>query len=153
MPRPRKIRSRFTPTSTCRNRPPSLRANGSRECAPDDRLREAIQRQKPRRNSGLLRRYAPRNDGRIRVRIPAAQMAPEFCMIRSPEKTRAWGMPGAQSTRSLACEIKKHTSVVTARSTGKTRHSRTQWFYGFLRALPDDRALLPPSLAEHRPQA
>jgi hypothetical protein len=24
--------------------PPSLRANGSRECAPDDRLREAIHR-------------------------------------------------------------------------------------------------------------
>jgi len=25
----------------------------------------------------------------------------------------AWGTPGAQCTRSLACEIKKHTSVVT----------------------------------------
>ena len=33
---------------------PSLRANGSRECAPDDRLREAIQR--PQRKPGLLRR-------------------------------------------------------------------------------------------------
>src|SRR5882672_1206171 len=28
---------------------------------------------------------------------------------------------------------------------GITRRSRTQWFYGFLRALPGDRALLPPS--------
>jgi hypothetical protein len=32
----------------------SLRANGSRECAPDDRLREAIQ--KPQKQPGLLRR-------------------------------------------------------------------------------------------------
>jgi hypothetical protein len=39
----------------------SLRANGSRERAPDDRLREAIQRSRPG-TAGLLRRYAPRND-------------------------------------------------------------------------------------------
>jgi hypothetical protein len=32
-------------------------------------------------------------------------------------KQRAWGMPGAQCTRSLACECEtKHTSVVTAGS-------------------------------------
>src|SRR6267378_3145538 len=49
---------------------PSLRATGSRECAPDDRLREAIhaspslraQRSK-KQGAGLLRRGAPRNDG------------------------------------------------------------------------------------------
>jgi hypothetical protein len=41
----------------------SLRANGSRECAPDDKLREAIHPTAKRKN-GLLRRYAPRNDGR-----------------------------------------------------------------------------------------
>ena len=35
--------------------PPSLRANGSRECAPDDRLREAIHVAAQRKN-GLLRR-------------------------------------------------------------------------------------------------
>ena len=39
-----------------------LRANGSRECAPDDRLHEAIHRAAQRKN-GLLRRCAPRNDG------------------------------------------------------------------------------------------
>src|SRR5712664_1882144 len=38
---------------------PSLRANGSRECAPDDRLHEAIHRAAPRKN-GLLR--SARND-------------------------------------------------------------------------------------------
>jgi hypothetical protein len=52
---------------------PSLRTNGSRECAPDDRLREAIHLAAQRKN-GLLRRFrlrslsyggqvAPRNDG------------------------------------------------------------------------------------------
>ena len=42
---------------------PSLRANGPRECAPDDRLRE--QSIVARRKHGLLRRFAPRNDGRV----------------------------------------------------------------------------------------
>src|SRR6202008_5140034 len=32
---------------------------------------------------------------------------------KSSAPIRAWGMPGAQCTRSLACKIKKHTSVVT----------------------------------------
>ena len=32
--------------------------------------------------------------------------------------------------------------------TGIARHSRTQWFYGLCRALPGDRALLPPSSAD-----
>src|ERR1700676_3282598 len=45
-----------------RSRPPSLRATGSRECAPDDRLREAILFRHIN-NYGLLRRFAPRNDG------------------------------------------------------------------------------------------
>jgi hypothetical protein len=40
---------------------PSLRATGSRECAPDDKLREAIHLATGRK-SGLLRRFAPRND-------------------------------------------------------------------------------------------
>jgi hypothetical protein len=42
----------------------------------------------------------------------------------------------------------KHTSVVTARSTGITRHSLHNGFNGLLRALPGDRACLSPSLAE-----
>src|SRR4030081_3489982 len=41
---------------------PSLRANGSRECAPDDKLREAIQLCRAKKEAGLLRRFAPRND-------------------------------------------------------------------------------------------
>src|SRR5258705_13603644 len=41
---------------------PSLRANGSRECAPDDRLHEAIHLAAKRKN-GLLR--SARNDGKL----------------------------------------------------------------------------------------
>src|SRR6266852_7427070 len=42
----------------------SLRANGSRECAPEDRLREAIHLSSYAFTwrDGLLRRFAPRND-------------------------------------------------------------------------------------------
>src|SRR5665213_4249620 len=64
-----------------------------------------------------------------------------------PLKQRAWGMPGAQCTRSLVCAMvtaEMHTSI-HSEFTGITRHSRTQWFYGLLRALPGDRAFLPPS--------
>jgi hypothetical protein len=57
-------------------------------------------------------------------------------------------MPGARCTRSLVCEIGKHTSVVT---TGSPVHSGipcANGFNGLLRALPGDRALLPPSPVE-----
>jgi len=40
--------------------------------------------------------------------------AREFCISYLPsEHQRAQGKPGARRTRSLACKIKKHTSVVT----------------------------------------
>src|SRR5258707_10172785 len=59
-------------------------------------------------------------------------------------------MPGARCTRSRAwCVV--NTRVSHHRSTGTSRHSRTQWFYGLFRALPGDRALLPPSSAELLP--
>jgi hypothetical protein len=45
----------------------SLRANGSRECAPDDRLREAIQLWRSGYKAGLPRRYAPRNDAGLKT--------------------------------------------------------------------------------------
>src|SRR5712671_5910119 len=68
----------------------------------------------------------------------------------SSAQKRAWGMPGARCTRSLVCTCsgRKHTS--NNEYTGITRHSRTQWFYGLCRALPGDRALLPPSLRGYR---
>jgi hypothetical protein len=59
-------------------------------------------------------------------------------------------MPGARRARSLACEIKKHTSVVTT-VTPEHPAFPTQWVYGLYRALPGDRAFLSPSSAELRP--
>src|SRR6516162_7472953 len=56
-------------------------------------------------------------------------------------------MPGASAnTHGLACKWKKHTSVV---ATGEAVSPAfpARWFYGFLRALPGDLALLPPSSA------
>ena len=64
---------------------------------------------------------------------------------------RAQGMPGARRARSLACKIKKHTSIVTTVTPDFTRHSPRDGFNGFLRALPGDRACLPPSPAEILP--
>jgi hypothetical protein len=40
----------------------------------------------------------------------------------------------------------KHTSIVTTVTPEIARHSPRNGFNGFLRALPGDRALLPPSL-------
>ena len=55
----------------------SLRANGSRKCAPDDRLRETIH-VAAKLKSGLLRRFAPRNDVEYDSAI-SRRDAPELC--------------------------------------------------------------------------
>jgi hypothetical protein len=62
------------------------------------------------------------------------------------------GMPGARRARSLACKGRKHASK-SPRSRRKHPAFPAQWFYGLFRALPGDRALLPPSpvkIASHR---
>src|SRR5260370_34488387 len=51
-------------------------------------------------------------------------------------------MPGARCTRSLACEFKKHTSVVTTGPDGFNRHSPRNGFNGLFRALPGERILV-----------
>jgi hypothetical protein len=60
-------------------------------------------------------------------------------------------MPDARCTRSLACENEKAHERRHHRFTGFTQHSLRNGFNGFLRALPGDRALLPPSLGGLRP--
>ena len=57
--------------------------------------------------------------------------APELCQNLPPR--RAWGMPGAQCTRSLVCEVgsSKCTRVFTAVAPEITRHPRTQWFTAY----------------------
>src|ERR1700682_2505078 len=103
---------------------------------------------------GLLRRFrlrsfsyggqvAPRNDARIWLRIPAARCARVVC--ESLARKRARGMPGARCTRSLACESKKHTSVVTTGPPEQPGIPARNGFNGLFRALPGDRAFLSPS--------
>src|ERR1700720_4825597 len=77
----------------------------------------------------------------MRVRDLAARCV-RVMHVSFAQETRAWGMPGAQCTRSLACEINKAHERRHHRSTGITRHSRTQWFYGLYRALPGERILV-----------
>ena len=52
-------------------------------------------------------------------------------------------MPDARYIRGLACKLRKktHTSI---QGSGGDPTFPAQWFYGLLRALPGDRALLPP---------
>jgi hypothetical protein len=57
-------------------------------------------------------------------------------------------MPGAQCTRSLACEKNKAHERRHHGHTGITRHSLRNGFNGLFRALPGDRALLSPSSAD-----
>jgi hypothetical protein len=73
---------------------------------------------------------------------------PSYAQTCVPSKTRAQGMPGAWCARSRAwCVV--NTRVSHHGHTGNTRHSPRNGFNGFLRALPGDRALLPPSPADH----
>ena len=70
--------------------------------------------------------------------------APELCKSYSPKKEGA-GKPGVRCTRGRAwCVI--NTRVSHHRFTGSIRLSLRNGFNGFLRALPGDRACLPPSL-------
>ncbi len=121
---------------------PSLRANGSRVCAPDDRLREAIHGATKARVDccAPLARTTMRYDFAISRRD-----TPEFVQenIRRPLK-RAWGMPGAQCTRSRACSV-VNTRVSHHGYTGSPGIPARDGVNGFLRALPGDRALLSPS--------
>ena len=71
--------------------------------------------------------------------------ASELCVVRSPR--RAWGMPDAQCIRSRAWCVES-TRVSHHGRTGKhPAFPHANGFNSLLRALPGDRALLPPSFA------
>src|ERR1700674_5758783 len=74
-------------------------------------------------------------------------MRPSCAWIMRPEKQRAWGMPGARRTRSLACSV-KNTRVSHHGRTGTPGIPARNGFNGLFRALPGDRAFLSPSLAD-----
>src|ERR1700686_4540924 len=63
-------------------------------------------------------------------------LLPESCQNDPPQ--RAWGMPGAQCTRSLACKVKS-TRVSHHRSTGNHPAFPHAMVYGLYRALPGAR--------------
>jgi hypothetical protein len=98
-------------------------------------------------NDGLLRRFAPRNDVECRHDSAFSRRdAPEPCMNHSPRHARAWGMPGARCTHSLACKMgSEHTSVVTTGPPESPGIPARNGFNGLFRALPGDRAFLSPS--------
>jgi hypothetical protein len=86
------------------------------------------------------------------VRSSVATHAPAFSRRGASEvwptaslKQRGRECRARARTRSLACEKKQHTSSV-ATGTPHQPAFPARWFYGFLRALPGDRAFLPPSL-------
>src|SRR5438552_5732424 len=65
-----------------------------------------------------------------------------------PRKSRAQGMPDARCTRGLVCQT-VHLAHTSIQGSGNTPTSPAQWLYGLLRALPGERAFLPPSLADN----
>src|SRR6266536_88431 len=60
-------------------------------------------------------------------------------------KERARGRPGARCTRGLACKCTQRTRTRAYRFSGGNPAFPAQWLYGLYRALPGERALLPPS--------
>ena len=132
----------------------SLRANGSRECAPDDRPARAIQLASCRDKAGLLRRFAPRNDAEgvsIWLQTVDTRSAfsrhdlPEVCISLSLENrgSRECRMRAAPAVScAKLCEKNAHTSI---QGSGEHPTFPAQWLYGLYRAHPGDRAFLPPS--------
>src|SRR5437868_9662611 len=73
-------------------------------------------------------------------------ICPRFALAVIPRRERAQGKPGAQQAPAASHATKKRTSVV---ATGSPKQSGLPcaMVYGLFRALPGDRAFLPPSLA------
>src|SRR6201985_3487610 len=72
---------------------------------------------------------------------------PEVCQFIRPGgrgECRVPDAPAAARGEVVSTRVSHHGR------TAITRHSRTRWGYGFLRALPGDRACLPPSLPGSR---
>jgi hypothetical protein len=81
-----------------------------------------------------------------RVRALAARSARGVALSSAQKGRGERRMPVAPAASCALCSGKKHTS--NNEYTGITRRSRTQWFYDLFRALPGDRAVLPPSSAD-----
>jgi hypothetical protein len=87
------------------------------------------------------------------LNIPATQTAPEFCFVATPMKNRGRRedrVRAAPAVSRAKCTSQKRTRAY--RFSGNTPAFPAQWFYGLLRALPGDRAFLPPSPSRIAPQ-
>jgi hypothetical protein len=121
---------------------PSLRANGSRECAPDDRLREAIHLS----FAAAMDCFAALAMTSKHTFTTSPRHAPEPLMNLPPLRGRGERrMPNAPAA-SCALVLVERTRVTTSTPESPGIPARNG-FNGFLRALPGDRALLPPSLS------
>ena len=96
--------------------------------------------------------FAPRNDIAFRTHSAIPQRdAPEGFRKSVPQIKEGTGNAGcAARTHSLACEMQKARERSRHRWSRINRHSLRNGFNGFLRALPGDRALLPPSPRGYR---
>jgi len=75
-------------------------------------------------------------------------MCPRVAWIFAPGNgKRAQGRPGARCTRGLVCKMHIERRTRAYRFSGGNPAFPALWCYGLLRALPGDRAFLPPSLA------
>ncbi len=151
---PREFPIRFSKSHDGSAGEPSLRVNGSRECAPDDRLRDsrapaviasvAKQSILPRKErmdcfAALAMTASPDAISR-----PRRAMRPRFCVYLSPkEGVGNAGCPLHPRPR-VHLVVVERTRVTTSTPESPGIPARNG-FNGFLRALPGDRALLPPS--------
>src|SRR5438874_10799053 len=85
---------------------------------------------------------------RIYVRDLAAWFRPSFANSLALSKQRAQGKPGADCTRGLVCQTHSNRRTRAYRFSRNSPAFPTQWLYGLYRALPGERACLPPSLAD-----
>ncbi len=126
-------------------------ANGSRECAPDDRLRDMRVPDLSSSSRISLRSSGLRADHIFQIQLSnsdghasafSRRDPPEFCIIfHPPRKQRAQGKPGADRTRG---SVQKSTGVGPQVQPDQSGFPCAM-VYGLLRALPGDRALLSPS--------
>jgi len=101
-----------------------------------------------RRKDGLLRRFASRNDGTLINSgydfAISRRGAPELCIYLPPHGGRGeCRVPAAPAASCALCIGRKHTS--NNEYTGTAGIPARNGFNGLCRALPGDRALLPPS--------
>src|SRR5437763_15155268 len=81
--------------------------------------------------------------------ILAARFRPSDAnSLSSPSKLRAQGKPGADCTRGLVCQTHSNRRTRAYRFSRNSPAFPTQWLDSLLRALPGERAFLPPSLAD-----